>query len=306
MVQTHDSVIPLNVLLSHALLDLTRACERAGADEVVLWSNMLRVVGGDGVEFTALPGRTRLSRRAVKTIVAGMVRSGWASVDAGVVALADVACETRGDWAAAIAAAESSWPGTSSLRGPLEAVVCALELEHPHYPCGYGPADWRITGGHGVGWKAVPRDRDADTVSSLSVLALLSQALVEFAVSYEERVSSALLVGVHFETDFADGGMSLADAPVALAITGTGKSSLERHGLVTVDDSKRVRLTSIGQKVRAAYWPAVEAIESSWTAAPVLRDALEALDVHSIGHADHPDVRYVGGHAGFAEASTRR
>lgn len=33
-------MVPLNVLLSHALLDLTRNCEREGAEEVVLWSDL--------------------------------------------------------------------------------------------------------------------------------------------------------------------------------------------------------------------------------------------------------------------------
>jgi hypothetical protein len=35
------------------------------------------------------------------------------------------------------------------------------------------------------------------------------------------------------------------------------------------------------------------------------RAELETLDVHRAGHADHPDVRHVGGHAGFAEVSAR-
>ena len=63
-------VHPLNVLLSHALLDLTRRSERAGAEEIVLWSNLLRVVGDDGVERKELPRLVRLSKRAVRTISA--------------------------------------------------------------------------------------------------------------------------------------------------------------------------------------------------------------------------------------------
>lgn len=297
---------PLNVLLSHALLDLTRACERAGTDEVVLWSNLLRVVSDDGVALATLPMLTRLSRRAVKTHVDGMERGGWASVDDGIVGLTHVAREARDHWAVAIADAESHWPGTSSLRGALEALVAEQELEHPHYPCGYGAADWRITGGGGDAWKAVPRDQDADTVSTLPVLALLSQAVVAFAMAYEEQASAPLLVGVHFDASFADGGMPLRDAPAALMIAGTGRSSLERHRFVIVDRWKRVALTARGHEVRESYRRLVEAIESSWTAAPALRKALEQLDVHRAGHADHPDVRFVGGHVGFAEVSARR
>jgi hypothetical protein len=156
--------VPLNVLLSHALLDLTRACERDGAQEVVLWSNFLRVVGDDGVDRNALPSTVRLSKRAVKSTMDGLARHGWVRVDGGVVRLAEQARRARDEWRAAMTRAESMWPAAKSLRAPLEAFVSQLPLEHPHYPCGYGAADWRITGGPGVDWKAVQRDPNVDTV----------------------------------------------------------------------------------------------------------------------------------------------
>ncbi len=299
-------VVPFNVLLSHALLDLTRSCERAGAEEVVLWSNLLRVVGDDGIDRKTMPSQARLSRRAVKTMVDGMVRHEWASVDGGVVRLTDVARRARDEWAAAIAQAEATWPDASSLCAPLEAFVSNLPLEHSHYPCGYGAADWRVTGGDGVNWRAVNRDLGADTVTSLSLLALLSQALVGFTAEYESRVPYAMLVGIYLDAAFADGSVPLADAPSVLMIAGDGKSSLERHGAVEVDESKRVMLTPVGRMVRDLYRPTVEAIESSLENASRLRAELETMDVDRAGHADHPDVRYVGGHVGFAEVSAGR
>ncbi len=211
----------------------------------------------------------------------------------------------RDEWAAAIAQAEAKWPGSSSLRAPLEAFVSHLPLEHSHYPCGYGAADWRVTGGDGVDWKAVNRDLGADTVTSLSLLALLSQALVGFTAEYESRVPFAMLVGLYLDAAFADGSVPLALAPSVLMIAGNGKSSLERHGAVEVDKSEQVTLTPVGRMVRDAYRPTVGAIESSLKNAARLRSELETLDVHRAGHADHPDVRYVGGHVGFAEVSSR-
>ena len=305
--EAHDASaeVPLNVLLSHALLDLTRTCEQAGAREVVLWSNLLRAIGDDGIDLNALPPLVRLSKRAVKTTVDGVARHGWARVDGGVVRLTDQARRARDEWGAAVARAESTWPAASSLRAPLEAFVSRLGLEHSHYPCGYGAADWRITGGPGVDWKAVPRDPTADTVGPLSVLALLSQALVGFAVEYESRVPFAIVVGVHLDAVFADGPVSLDDAPPVLMITGNGRSSLERHGAVEVDRSRQVTLTSVGRRVRDAYRPTVAAVESSLEATTPLRAVLEGVDVHGLGHADHPDVRFVGGTVGFAEVSAR-
>lgn len=298
-------VVPLNVLLSHALLELTRACERAGAQEVVLWSNLLRIMGDDGVDRNALPLIVRLSKRAVKTTVDGVVRHGWAQVDGGAVRLTEEARRARNEWGAAMARAESTWLAATSLRAPLEAFVSRLPLEHSHYPCGYGAGDWRITGGPGVDWKAVHRDPNADTVSSLSVLALLAQALVGFAAAYESRLPFAIVVGVYLDAAFADGPVPLDDAPSVLMITGTGRSSLERHGAVEVDRSKQVTLTSVGRGLRDAYRPTVEAVESSLEATTALRAALEGLDVHAVGHADHPHVRFVGGNVGFAEVSAR-
>lgn len=296
-------VVPLNVLLSHALLDLTRASEDAGAKEVVLWSNFLRVVDDDGIERRSLPSSLRLSKRAVKATVDGMARRDWATVGGGVVRLTDTARRARIDWRAAIAQAESAWPASASIRAPLEAFVSRLALEHPHYPCGYGTADWRITGGTGIDWKAVPRDCDADTVTSLSLLALLSQALVDFTVDYESRVPFAMLVSMYIDAAFAESSVLLSDAPPVLMIAGNGKSSLERHGAVEVDQSKRVTLTPLGRSLRNAYRPTVEAVESSLTGASMLRTALEAVELQRAGHADHPDVRFVGGSVGFAEVS---
>lgn len=293
---------PLDVLLSHALLDLTRACEREGATEVVLWSNLLRAIDDDCIGPRDLPSRVRLSKRAVKSTLTCADRRGWVSVEAGVVRLTEGGRKAREDGGQAIAAAESAWPGAAALRAPLESFVTELPLEHPHYPCGYGTADWRITGGPGVDWKPVFRDPKADTVSSASLLALLSQALVGFTVEYESRTPFALLVGVHFDESFAEDSLALADAPSALRIKGDGKSSLERHGAVTVESS-RVMLTPIGRSVRDNYRPTVTAVESGMHAAPALRTALEGLAPDLDAHAPHPDVHWIGGDVGFSEVS---
>ena len=181
----------------------------------------------------------------------------------------------------------------------------ALPLEYSHYPCGYGAADWRITGGLGVDWKPVRRNATVDTVRGLPLLALLSQALVGFAAEYESRVLSAMVVGVYLDACFVHGSLPLVEVPPVLMITGNGKSSLERHGAVQVDRSKRVTLTPLGRWLRDTYRPTVEAIESSWEAAAPLRAALERIGIQAARHADHPDVRYAGGHVGFAEVSRR-
>ena len=179
-----------------------------------------------------------------------------------------------------------------------------LPLEYSHYPCGYGGGGlarhrWGqvSTGGRS------DRDLGADTVTSLSLLALLSQALVGFTAAYESRVPFAMLVGMYLDAAFADGSAPLADAPSVLMIAGNGKSSLERHGVVEVDESKQVTL-SLGRKFRDVYRPTVAAVESSLQRGDA-PDRTGDARRSPRGHADHPDVRYVGGHAGFAEVSAR-
>lgn len=265
------------------------------------------MVGDDGVDLRALPTLVRLSRRAVKSTVNGLVRNKWASSDAGVLHLTAVAQHARQDWGEAIARAEANWPAAPSLRPPLEAFVSQLPLEYSHYPCGYGGSDERITGGPGVDWKPVPRDLTSDTVSAVSLLALLSQALIGFTAEYESRTGWALQVGLYFDAAFTNGPVPLADVPPALKVTGNGKSATERHGAVTVDQSRRARLTPLGRQLRDAYQPTVRAVEASLPRTAPLRTQLETIELTQHNHADHPDVRHIiGGHSGFAEVSARR
>ena len=80
----------------------------------------------------------------------------------------------------------------------------------------------------------------------------------------------------------------LNEVPPALGVKGSGKSGLERHGLVTVrpDPGKRsikvAYLSVTGQRVRDTYPILVRDVESDWrarfgtTALAAVRDALES------------------------------
>src|SRR5262249_30049856 len=119
--------------------------------------------------------------------------------------------------------------------------------------------------------------------------ALLSQALVAFAIDYEARsmwpLASTTLVVRHLTAE----PEPLKDVPGDHGITGNGKSLLERHrvALVTRDraDPRRrlVQLTPRGQRIQSQHPPLVAEIEQSWRArygdraVDALRAALEAL-----------------------------
>jgi len=297
--------VPLNVLLSHALTDLTRATKRVDPSiDLVMWSNVLRVVDG-------LPAKTahldaRISRRAMKSMLTVCTRTGLCVDDGGTIVLTDTGRAMASMWSAAIADAEAAWPHRDSVRAALTPVVAAFDLEYAHYPIWYGTADVSVTGGPGVDWKRVARARDTDTTSDLSVLALLSQTWMAFAIEYEWKRRGSLHWALHLASSFhgEGGSVPLGDAPPALQITGTGKSATERHGIVRVKAGV-ARLTPVGEVIRSSYASLAAEIEESWRSryGSDIRPTLEAVDATLPGGLpDHPEVHWVNG-AGFRELS---
>lgn len=273
---------PLDVLLSHAILRLTRAAERIEPSlNVVLWADFLRVADGAPMKRSHLDAR--VSKRVVTTSVK-LSTAGWLTVDGdGVCHLTDPGRAVRDSWGAAVdqAGAEFESRQGDDLRRALTPLVADLDLELPHYPCPYGTPDPSITGGrpHGADWKPVPRDPDADTTSTLPILALLSQALTAYSIDYEQR-AGPMVWGVYLARH--------PDAPLPFAGT------FERHRFDT-------------GRLRKAYLPTTTAIEDQWRTrhGEALRDALEAAEASSTGrYADHPTVVFQGG-VGFHEVSGR-
>jgi len=310
----------LDVLLSHALLDLTRATERRGDDvNVVQWANLLRLLDEDGfVRVKELPVLARLSKRAVTSVLVGPRRLGWLDEDdVGAVRLTPSGRQARDQSAAAVAAAEAAWcdahgEDAARLRVAVTALVDQLELELPWYPTGYGPADVSVNGGvyakggRGADWKPVVRS-DADSVAGLPLLALLSQALVAFTLDYEATRRGSLAYAAFLDA-FTSEPVPLAEVPAALGVVGNGKSALERHGIVKVE-AKQARLTQIGHARRQSYEPMVAKVTEAWRERygdeliGELRGSLERLDAElPAGLAPHPVVRHVVG-TGFREMS---
>jgi hypothetical protein len=266
------AVTPLDVLLSHAVLALTRQAEALEPSlDVVRWADFLRVA--DGLTQKTMHLDARVSKRAITSHSKLSTRSGWLTIDDGVCRLTADGRAVRDSWGAAIA---SAGDGFEALRPVLTPVVAALDLELPHFIHPYGTPDPSITGGrpHGADWKPVRRDRDADTTSSLSMLALLSQALTAYSIAYEQH-AGPMVWGVYLARH--------PDAPLPFAGTFT------RHRF----NAKRLR---------DAYAPVTAAIEASWSDAPALRRALESLDFGE--HADHPHVSFSAA-VGFVEISGR-
>jgi hypothetical protein len=280
---------------------------------VAMWFGLLRAfpVGGE-VAARELPGQTRLSKRAVRQLLGAATRSHWIRVRSGagvqtVLGLTGSGQKAAAWWAAAADATDCRWcervgadPG--SLRTVLAALVGQLDLELPHYPISYGSADSRVTGGrfrparsgppripaHGQDWAPVLRG-DEDTVSMLALTPLLSQLLVAFMVDYADAGGGALVVAEGLARGFAKrNNVPVNDVPAVLGVNGSGRSGLERHGLVTVRPDpdggaiKVAHLSMTGQRARDAYAVLVRNVESDWaarfgaSAIAAVRDALES------------------------------
>lgn len=309
--------VPLSGLLARALGDLSsefvaNGAGRAGMPSVAMWFGLLRSIPLNGeVDQRELPVRTRLSKRAVRQLVGAATHSGWIRVTRGRGVQAGIGLTTSGrkvaaEWAATAGEIESRWcqrvlADPEGIRTAIGAVVGQLDLELAHYPISYGSADFSVTGGrfrpaqvgpprlpaHGQDWVPVPRG-DGDTVSMLTLTALLSQLLVAFMVDYAEAGGGALVVAEGLVRGFGThNAIPIDDVPAVLGVNGSGKSGLERHGLVSVHPGpgdrpgKVAQLTPRGQRARDSYAVLVRNVESDWTvrfgaaAIAAVRDALE-------------------------------
>lgn len=316
----------LPVLLSRALGHLTAQLEDAagvgpGVASLAVWSNVLRCVadaGSNGMDERALPEAARISRRLATAALTGAVRRGWVSAEADGhapksrhVELTEVGKRAAQVWTSELSKADEAWE-QSPLRAVLEQLVARLTFELPHFPASYGAADPSAIGGpfvqaskravgvpaHGTDWRPVLRG-DGDTVSSLPLTALLSQALMAFTVDYEDHFPWPLASTATVLCHLGAAPTALADMPPDHGITGNGKSLLERHliAVVTSDPvdarSKLVALTDRGLAVVHHHPARLEAVETEWrerfgeATVTGLRDALGPVATSATNQPDY-------------------
>jgi hypothetical protein len=133
----------VNVLLSRALISLTRAYERTDPDAPTLpfYADLLRVLDDEGIGLREIPARARISKRVVTTLVNSSEKAGLLTNETKVVRLTDAGTLARAAGEKTLAAAEAAWTSSvgeskaMKLRAALETVVAQMALEHPHYMC---------------------------------------------------------------------------------------------------------------------------------------------------------------------------
>ena len=200
----------------------------------------------------------------------------------------------------------------------LASFVQRLELELPHFPTPYGPADGSITGGtpHGQDWRPRPRAAGAATTTDgLPRAALLSQLVVQCAIDLDD--ASRREVGAGSGVSASTSAMLALIEPDGVPLellprTRAWPDWFVQHGLAVVEPDpdrprkKRIRRTDDGDALHAANARRRGGVEETWrirygdAAVDDLVDALEALprDPDDADLVDDVIVVFVGG-AGF-------
>lgn len=321
-------------LLAHCLLDSNGEFERLGQAtgqpaSLLVWSDVLRPIPGEGIAVTDLPGAARVSRRAMRSWLTRLESLGWleqTAADRGGkrVRLTADGEDTKRRWGELAAEAERAWRDkvgeelATALRDALEAVVGQVPLELPHYPMIYGSADPGALGGravaasakvpaHGADWVPVLR-AGQDSLQGLPLSALVSQAIMAFTIDYEGRAGCALSVAALLARAIPGGAVSLGDLPPILGVNGSGRSGLERHRIVAVSEG-RVTLTAAGRRIRDGHATRLNQVSEQWrerygsAAIDSLVSALGAVDDRvEQGLPDFVLIRY-GGAFGFRDVS---
>jgi hypothetical protein len=321
-VGVRPSAIPLNELLSGALADLT---QEIGDASLPVCENLLRLILEDGIDVRDVPRLACVSKRAAHWDAAIAQRNGWVTVTDKHLRLTPAGLAVRDGCAKRVDAAEAAWrerlgDAFTKLRTSLEALVSQFDLELPHHPVGYGPADPSVTGGvmsrwgrqhalrakglpgrvydpgaehaaaeawevesggrlyvreTGQDWRPVARG-EGDTVSALSLSALLSQAVTAFSVDYEGCGGLSLARSGNVLRAIPDEGMEVKiraarSLGMATVVPADGMlAGLERHDFAALtpdpDDKRKgwFTLTEKGRLVRDAYDSVVVAIEQRW------------------------------------------
>jgi hypothetical protein len=112
-----------------------------------------------------------------------------------------------------------------------------------------------------VDWKPVYRT-GTDTVSNLPLSALVSQALVAFAMQYEELSPVALSLSTSVIRQIPEEGRPLHELGRS-----PGVSALIRHGFMHASgpsEREIASLTTRGLEVRRLYEKRIHAVETHW------------------------------------------
>ena len=283
---------------------------------VVMWSTCMRFVGAEGVSVRELE---RLAR--TPTNLNGMERWGYVTVAPDpadrrpkpprsdwVIRATAKGRKAREIWQPLFRTIEERWQARfgkdeiDPLRESLAVLVRKIDVELPDcLPIlGYG----LYSRGPETERPALSGDESAD-LSDLSLLALLSRALLAFALEFERESELSLAISANVLRVLEETGVRVRDLPL---LSGVSKEAIsmamgilqKRHlALVETDPAgsraKIARLTPKGREAQDAYRTLLGVIEKRWRmrfgadTLRTLQDRLARLSPLFLGLEPYPD-----------------
>lgn len=345
--------LPLSALLSQALVAFTIECDnefehrmphrasnygvaKLGAGpwltSSIMWWNCMRFVGPEGVRVGELENLARTG-----TNLRGMQRWGYIMVGPDPAAGGK---PSRAKWLIRVTsrgrAARDAWPpifetiekrwqkrfGNAEvlrLREALCALLDRIALDLPDcLPIlGYG----LVTKGRVLVSPA--KERNSGAVAQLALPALLSRALIAFALDFEEQSEISLAISANLLRVLDEDGVRVRDLPV---LSGVSKESLsmamgilKKARIAVIGDAappaktptktKVARLTAKGIESRDAYRRRLAAIEKRWQAqfgAETIGELCAALESFTGDGAASPLFRGLEPYADCWRAKVRK
>jgi hypothetical protein len=282
--------VPLSTLLSHMLVAFTieldnefehRLAQAGGGARVaslVMWSNFMRFVG-EGVTVGDLPTVSGLPKARMLSTLGGMERwryvfvgpettdrppaekrDGWGSARGlrkdWVVRPTPAGRSAREIWQPLFDDIEKRWEerfgadAKDELTSSLEAIVARLDVELPEYLPIVGSANGMATG-------ISPRGKSA-AASRLQLSALLSQALLAYAIDFEGESELSLPLSANFVRVLDERGVPVRELPLVAGVskeaTSMALKCLARAGHVVVEGASAStslsRLTAKGREAQ--------------------------------------------------------
>ena len=292
-------------LLSRTLqsyeFDYANATNQDETCSIAEYGNLLRVLNRKPINRRGLKNRLIVSNRVLKVILRDAQELGWLTEEKDtkkrgnyLVSLTPVGESVKMKAERKIATTEKAWidlygsETIANLKRCLATIVTQQELEFPHHLTGYGPMDPALTGGdylaeqegppfvprRGAEWPVVLKQNDPNTPPA-NLPTLISKALMEFDIQYVRLNLGNLFFTSVALTKIKDEGTPLVKAQeyltgVATSLSGNGRSYLERHLYVVVDQKKSpasnrmVHPTAKARHSRDTYGSAVAEVEHQW------------------------------------------
>ncbi len=252
---------------------------------LVMWSNCMRFVGEEGVTVHKLEELAR-----TKTNLNGMQRWGYITIEEKVIRATPKGRQAQQVWRPLFSVIDKRWETRfgkveiDRLRESLEAIIDKLDVDLP---------DCLPILGYGLFSGAPGAERQPSPQRGLPLAALLSKALLAFAIEFERESDFSLAISANILRMLDEKGVRVRDLPI---LTGVSKEAIsmamgilqKSHAAAIETDgrTKIARLTPQGREAQAAYKVLLNTIEERWKkrfgadAIGALRETMARLAPH--------------------------